>query len=177
MEEYSSELFDSMSTLENARGSDISEGTVIFAVRPEKSSGSYCRVSAFSSVLLPVYPLTEFADKQGSVLMEGALSEICGENTPDMVFTSANGTYFDNIEKTAIDNVFSGRTVYAYPKRLFGETLGSGYMLSAALASAVLKTGRSSESFADRALDGIRSILVTGIDAAGNYCCMLLEAC
>ncbi len=177
VEEYSGELFDSIKTLKTAAGSDISEGTAVFTVRAEKSLNTYCKVSDFSSALLPVYPLTASADKQCSKLIAKAVSEICGDKVPDAVFTAANGTYFDSIEKEAMDSVFENRTVYAYPKRLFGETLGSGYMLSAALAAAVLKTGKVSDNFADKSLDSVKTILVTGTDTAGNYCCMLSEAC
>lgn len=177
VEEYCQELFDSVNSLDAASGSDISEGTVILTVRGEKSADSYCGVSDFSSVLLPVYPLTDKADKKCIKLIADALSGISCKTIPDMVFTSANGTYFDEMEREAMDSVFGNKTVYAYPKKLFGETLGSGYMMSAALAAAVTKTGRASDSFADRTVDTVKTVLVTGIDVAGNYCCMLLEAC
>jgi 3-oxoacyl-(acyl-carrier-protein) synthase len=94
-----------------------------------------------------------------------------------VVFTSENGTYFDEIEKEALAKALGTEAVYAAPKKLFGETLGSSYMLGVALAAASLKKGSIPKGIASGTAECLRRILVTGLDTAGNYCCMLLEVC
>jgi 3-hydroxyacyl-[acyl-carrier-protein] dehydratase len=79
----------------------------------------------------------------------------------DVIFTAANGTWFDAVEAGCIKEVFAYIPSFA-PKAVFGETLGSSYMLSVCLAAAALKKG----SFRGRACG---SVIVTGFDMTGNY--------
>jgi hypothetical protein len=78
-----------------------------------------------------------------------------------VIFTAANGTWFDAVEAGCIKEVFADIPSFA-PKAVFGETLGSSYMLSVCLAAAALKKG----SFRGRACG---SVIVTGFDMTGNY--------
>lgn len=173
VEEYSEELFKAVSLHEAAKGCEISEGTAIMTLRAEKSDLSYCLVSAFASVSLPEYPYVHKLDESCSEMIFNTINSLC-EQAPDAVFTVGNGTYFDRIEDNALRNVFADKTIYAAPKKLFGETLGSGYMLSTALAAVALKHGKLPAILG--AKESVRSILVTGIDTAGNYCCTLLNS-
>lgn len=173
VEEYSEELFNAVSSYETAKGCELSEGTAIMTLNSEKNERSYCSVSGFAIVSLSEYPYIHKLDESCSGIISDTVSQLCSD-APDAVFTAENGTYFDSIERNALRKVFADRTVYTAPKKLFGETLGSGYMLSAALAAVVLKHGNLPAVLG--AKEAVRSILVTGIDTAGNYCCALLNA-
>lgn len=173
VEEYSEELFKSISSYEAAQGCEISEGTAIMTLRAEKNESSYCEVADFASVSLPEYPYVHKLDESCVDIISEAVSRF-SSSAPDVIFTSENGTYFDNIERCALEKVFADNLVYAVPKKLFGETLGSGYMLSTALASVVLKQKKLPTALGIK--ENVSSILVTGIDTVGNYCCVLLKA-
>lgn len=172
VEEYSEELFNSVMSYEAAQGCEISEGTAIMALRSEKSGRSYCEVSGTASFSLPFYPYVHKLDDKCIGMIYDTVSRSFSV-PPDVVFTSENGTYFDNMERRALEMVFGSDTLYAAPKKLFGETLGSGYMLSVALACAVLKQGKLPDILGVK--ENIGSVLVTGIDTVGNYCCVLLK--
>lgn len=183
VEEYSEELFGSLEASGILSNSEISEGTVIMTVRAEKTNNAYCKASGFASCSLPAYPYVHRLDGGCAEDISAAARSIyaaCGNKSPDVVFTSANGSYFDEIERNALCAVFGEETAYASPKKLFGEALGSGYMLSTALAAVSLKAGRIPDGICDRpteSLYGLKNILVTGTDPAGNYCCAFLEVC
>lgn len=173
VEEYSEELFKSVSSYEAAQGCELSEGTAIMALKAEKNGSSYCEVSDFASVSLSEYPYVHRLDESCAEMITNTIGRFSSD-APDVVFTSENGTYFDSIERCALKKVFAGDTVFAAPKKLFGETLGSGYMLSTALASVVLKQRKLPAALGKK--ENVSSILVTGIDTVGNYCCVLLKA-
>jgi 3-oxoacyl-[acyl-carrier-protein] synthase II len=177
VEEYSEELFRSLRSSGILADTEISEGTVIMTVRSEKTDNAYCKAVGFASAALPMYPYVHKLDGSCTADISETVSSLCKDKMPDVIFTSANGTYFDEIEKKALVSVFGEDAVYASPKKLFGETLGSGYMLSTALAAACLKTGRIPDSISEGRTDNVGSILVTGTDTAGNYCCTLTEVC
>lgn len=174
-EEYSEELFKAIQNKVCGNGIDISEGTVLMTLRSEKTENAYCRVSGFSSASLPVYPYVHRADDSCSDIIGEAITELCGNKAPDVVFTTANGTYFDAVEKKAVDRVLGADAICASPKKIFGEALGSGYMLSTAFAAACLREKNIPYAVCGNSISDISSILVTGLDTAGNYCCMLLE--
>ncbi len=173
VEEYSEELFGSVMSYEAAQGCEVCEGTAIMALRAEKSGRSYCEVSDTASLSLPQYPYIHRLDDKCIQMIYDTVSGSFPV-IPDAVFTSENGTYFDNIERRALEMAFGSNTLYAAPKKLFGETLGSGYMLSAALACAALKQGKLPAVLGKK--ENVGSILVTGTDTVGNYCCVLLKA-
>jgi 3-oxoacyl-(acyl-carrier-protein) synthase len=177
VEEYSEELFRSLKAGDILADTDISEGTVMMTVRAEQAEHAYCKAVGFASAALPAYPYVHKIDGSCAADISRVVSRLCGEKKPDVVFTSENGTYFDAMEKEALKKVLETETVYAAPKKLFGETLGSSYMLGVALAAASLKEGNLPKGIASGTVECLKRILVTGLDTAGNYCCMLLEVC
>ena len=74
----------------------------------------------------------------------------------------ADGSWFDETESRAIRKAFPD-IPQQHPKELFGETLGCGYMMNVLLAAASIRIGIYSR------------LLVSGIDMAGNYTCVMLE--
>lgn len=167
VESYFKELFDSVLSCGAAKGIDICEGASVLTVSAEKTARAYCAVAAFGSAAFSAYPYVhKITEEEGVQTICGALEQIGGD-IPDVIFTSENGSYFDSIEFKTLKKR-SGNAAFIRPKKYFGETLGSGYMLSISLAAAALKNRDFSMKY--------RSALVTGTDAAGNYLCCKLEA-
>lgn len=166
VEAYFKELADSVLYLDTAKGCDICEGAAILAINRQKTEHTYCKITAFGSASFSAYPYVhEISEAEGIQVIHDAIEQLNG-NIPDVIFTSENGTYFDDIELRALKSRFEN-ALFIQPKKYFGETLGSGYMLSTALAAASLKNNSFSKPY--------RSVLVTGIDTAGNYLCCRLE--
>ncbi|MCM1381276.1 MAG: hypothetical protein NC192_05000 [Muribaculaceae bacterium] len=171
VEEYSEELADSLTAAGNTDGVEISEGAAVFALSGDETTPRYCGMTNFGSVSLGRYPYVRRADGENAVpAMAEAIKAACGEKIPDAVFTSENGGYFDGYERQAVKAALGTVKCFA-PKKIFGECLGCGYALSAALAAVSLKTGRLPRTGCGKP----KSILVTGIDTVGNYCCAFLE--
>ncbi|MGN0629874.1 MAG: hypothetical protein ACI4JN_00965, partial [Ruminococcus sp.] len=166
VESYFEELADSCLSLDAAKGCDICEGAAILTVSREKTDHIYCKVTAFSSASFSAYPYVhKISEEEGTKVINECLEQLDG-NIPDVIFTSENGTYFDSIEHQVLKSRYEN-AVFVHPKKYFGETLGSSYMLSVSLAAAALKNNSFSKLYS--------SVLVTGIDTAGNYLCCRLE--
>ena len=178
VEEYNKEAADSIMAVPSAAGCEISEGAAVLVVRRcEEASNDYCKASGFSSASLPVYPyLHRVPAEQAVPVIRQTVRALCGETPPDAVFTAFNGTYFDQLEAAGLRGCLPASVTVCEPKKFFGETLGSGYLMSAALAAVCLKSGKLPPGIISKGSPGkLESILVTGIDTSGNYCCMLLE--
>ena len=157
-EEWSEELKASFNAKKAANGAVISEGSAFAVLGTEKNNSTYCKVSDHSSAALGFCPLLYVKEDIAAVIKE-VLSDM--PQNADVIFTAANGTWFDAVEAGCIKEVFADTPSFS-PKTVFGETLGSSYMLSVCLAAAALKNG----SFKGRAC---RSVIVTGFDMTGNY--------
>ena len=157
-EEWSEELIASFNSKEASSGAVISEGSAFAVLGTEKNGCTYCKVSDHSSAALGACPLLDEREDIASVIKE-VLSDM--PRNADVIFTAANGTWFDAVEAGCINEVFADIPSFV-PKAVFGETLGSSYMLSVCLAAAALKNG----SFRGRACV---SVIVTGFDMTGNY--------
>ncbi len=177
VEEYSEELIYSVKSAGNVDGCNISEGAAIMALSADKAVPRYCRITSFGSISLGRYPYVHRADaKEAIPEMTETIKFTCGEKTPDMIFTSENNSYFDEYERKAVSDVWGGSVRYCAPKKLFGECLGCSYALSIAFAAVSLKTGKIPFAVLEGSIDDVfKSILVTGIDTVGNYCCAFLE--
>ena len=165
-EEWSDEVFASIRAKYASAGSTLTEGTAFMTLRTERTEHTYCEINGFSSANIGSSPLLEQNQNIGETI-QNVLADFAGEKT-DMIFTSANGTWFDDVEKKAISGALGDISLTA-PKKIFGEALGSSYMLSAVLASASLKLG---------SFDGQKctSAIVTGFDMSGNYFAVRLTA-
>lgn len=178
VEEYNSELEKAIRCSDIAKDISMSEGAVIFMLSAEPTENTYCIVTAFSSVSLPAYPYLHQIDIAYSVkLLAEALAEIAAEKIPDLILMQRNGTYFDNIERTAIEKVFGNKVILASPKKIFGETLGSGYMLNVAVGAVILKENIWPSELINGIIKDtdIQTVLAAGLDAHGNYITALLE--
>ena len=137
----------------------ISDGApvLILSANAEKS---YCRVKKFSSSSLSAYPYIHEVDKNESATVLSEIFSIYEE--PEVILTSCNGSYFDEVEKSVLKEKFkTARLIDA--KKYFGETLGGGYILNVALGAAFIEIGRC------------KSLLATGIDVHGNYLTAFLD--
>lgn len=174
VEEYFGDLADAVMLTDAAKGCEISEGAAVLTVSSEKNNGTYCKAAMFGSSSFDQCPLLyKITAAEAENTIDPAL-KMLGTNSPDIVFSCANGTYFDDIEMNILKKFFPDSVFYS-PKRLFGETLGCGYMLSITLAAAALK-GQELSFLGSPVIPAVNSIAVTGIDMAGNYLCTLLEA-
>lgn len=172
VEEYSEELTASVKSAGIIEDCEISEGAAIMALSANEAVPHYCKITSFGSVSLGRYPYVYRIDGRAAVsAMTDVIKSTCGEKIPDMVFTSENGSYFDEYERKAVNDALGGKIQYYNPKKLFGESLGCGYALNVALAAVSLKIGKAPH-IADKDL---KSILVSGIDTVGNYLCAFME--
>ncbi|MBO6302903.1 MAG: hypothetical protein J6N15_10745 [Ruminiclostridium sp.] len=160
VEEYNAELYSELRELETLKSCEISEGAAMLVLSREKTEKSICKISGFSSGSLGKSPLLHRLDNSTADIVSGILKKY--DCAPDVVFTAANGSYFDDIESTAIKSVFPGAELAA-PKKWAGETLGCGYMMNAVFAAAAVNCGKYGK------------VLVTGVDLIGNYCTVMIE--
>lgn len=177
VEEYSEELTASLKSAGIIDGCEISEGAAVMTLSANETVQHYCKITSFGSVSLGQYPYVHRTDGGAAIsAMTEVIRSVCGEKIPDMVFTSENGSYFDEYERKAVNDIWDG-TIQCYaPKKLFGESLGCGYALSIALAAVSLRIGKAPRIADNIASDNdLKSILVSGIDTVGNYLCAFME--
>lgn len=160
VEEYNEALYAELGRLETLKCSELSEGAAMFMLTREKTDKTHCAVTDFSSASLGKSPLLHRLDDNSAEIVFGVLDRY--NDTPDAVFTAANGTYFDDMEDAAIYKKFP-EAVRLAPKKYTGETLGCGYAINAAFAAAAISCGKYDK------------VLVTGVDMVGNYCTSMIE--
>lgn len=177
VEEYSEELTASVKSAGIIGDREISEGAAIMALSADETVPHYCKITSFGSASLGRYPYVHRTDSKSAIsAMTEVIRSVCGEKIPDMVFTSENGSYFDEYERKAVNDILGEKIQYYAPKKLFGESLGCGYALSIALAAVSLKIGKAPNSAERSTADNdLKSILVSGIDTVGNYLCAFME--
>jgi 3-oxoacyl-[acyl-carrier-protein] synthase II len=174
VEEYDEDLFASLGENEIASKISVNEATAVFALG-RRNETSYCVVGGSSSAALGGYPLVKRLDEAESErAMRLALRECLDKNGgADVVISSANGSYFDDIEAGAIEAEAPGAKVADGVKGIFGETMGAAFSVGAAAAALCLRERRFAEGL------GIardpEKILVTGYDPIGNYNCVVLS--
>ena len=175
VEEYCEESFQALEGCEAAKGAELAEGCAVLCLENREDGKGYCTLVRSSTTGIPAFPLLCQAEPQESVLqMRELLSEYV-EEEPDLVFTCANGTYFDELEREALQNVFPGGTLVNSIKRVTGETVGCGFTMNMAAASMCLGHGYVPGALAGGEDRPVKKILATGFDTAGNYMCALLE--
>lgn len=160
VEEYCEALYSELGGLDTLKGAQLSEGTAMMMMTRERTEKTLCAVTDFSSASLGKSPLLHRLDDNSAEIVFGVLDRY--NDTPDAVFTAANGTYFDDMEDAAIYKKFP-EAVRLAPKKYTGETLGCGYAINAAFAAAAISCGKYDK------------VLVTGVDMVGNYCTSMIE--
>ncbi len=159
VEEYFKPLYESIGSFEAAKGAKLAEGAAMLIMRGKRTEKTCCEVCAHSGASLGANPYIHRLDD-----VSGRIAGVLRKHTaPDIIFTAANGTYFDEIEAVAIKQVFPDTAVYE-PKKEYGESLGCGFALSAALAAGAIRDGKYG------------AVLVAGVDMIGNYCTVMLKA-
>lgn len=172
VEEYSDELTASVKSAGIIENCEISEGAAIMTLSINETVPRYCRITSFGSISLGQYPYIHRINSNAAIsAMTEIIKTACRGKIPDMVFTTENGSYFDEYERKAFTDILGSKPRYYAPKELFGESLGCGYALSTALAAVSLKTGRTPHIDDNN----LKSILVSGIDTVGNYLCAFME--
>lgn len=135
---------------------------VMLLLSNSKAPQSYGALVATKMVALSASPFIKDCNADDSQAIAQLLKELTEQHKPDLVLTAANDSSFDAIEQAGI-KASLGAIETVNPKAEWGETLGCGFMLNVALAARKLK---------EEAL--IKNVVVTGIDAAGNYIAGLL---
>ena len=176
IEEYSEELVESVDKMGILGKDQIAEGCAVLLMEREKNDNTYCKLSEFGSASFGKSPyIYSIEEKVLQATIEDAVKMACKDKKPDVVFTSANGSSFDDVELSVLKKIFGEDIVYITPKKWFGETFGSGYALSLSLGAIVLKKNMLPYEI-ERRIEKLSNILVTGIDGMGNYMCAWLEA-
>ena len=163
VEEYFPPLYEAFDVLDAAKGCDLSEGAAMAVLSGTKTADTYCKIAGFANVNLGFSPLIHRPDRTEETTrqIEETLRRF---SSPDAVFLSGNGTWFDAAEEQAACEVFPDM-IFRRPKDTFGETLGCGYMMNVLVAAVSIHSGKCSRA------------LVSGIDMVGNYTCVMLEKC
>ena len=135
---------------------------VMLLLGKSKESQSYAALVVTKMAALSASPFLKACTAEDSQAIAVLLQELVGDYKPDLVLAAANGTAFDAVELAGI-KAGLGDIEIVNTKAHWGETLGCGFMLNLALAARKLKEASS-----------IKTVVVTGIDAAGNYMAGLL---
>lgn len=178
VEEYNEELEYAVRASGILKDIPVSEGAAMLVLSGEKTEDTCCRVCGFSSVSLPEYPyLHRIEEAEAETALTEMFREIADIKMPDIVLTQKNGTYFDAVEKKALEKGLGNHVLFAEPKKIFGETFGCGYLLNIALGAAMIKEQVYPSALLDDSWDGreIRTVMAAGIDVHGNYLAVLLE--
>ncbi|MDR1979211.1 MAG: hypothetical protein LBQ42_10815 [Synergistaceae bacterium] len=184
VEEYSQDLWHSLEKNEVASGVEINEATVVFVLEQvdEGTHDAYCVLGAGASVGLSGFPLITMIDPAMTKrTIKLALRDCVEKNKDkgdiDAVFSSSNGSYFDEVEERAIEEELPRSLIVSGVKGFLGETMGCAFSLNVAAAALCLKNRsiplsltRGGSYDAD-----FRNLLVTGFDPAGNYHCLALR--
>ena len=183
VEEYSRDLWDSLGKNEVASDLSINEATVVMTLEPAGEKAAYCSLGNGTSAALRGFPPVKKIDPASMQAMQRALSQCAEKNREagdvDVVFSSAGGSYFDEIEAQAISEALPRAFVVPGVKGFFGETLGCAFCLNVATAAMCIKNKVIPRSLTGGVLydADFRNILVTGFDPAGNYNCLVLGRC
>lgn len=108
---------------------NISEGAAVLILSADAEK-SYCRLTKFSSDSLSAYPYIHRIDKNDSAKVLSEIFSVYEE--PEVILTQCNGSYFDEVEKSVLEEK-SKTAELIDAKKYFGETLGGGYMLNVSL--------------------------------------------
>ena len=160
VEEYLGELSEALALTGELPEKTMADGAGMLLLSREEGEDDYGAVTQIGSCTLPRSPYLYRLDAGEARPM--LLRTLRGINRPELVITSANGSYFDDIEANAIHEAYGDVRTYA-AKQLFGETFSAGLIQNVALAAALLKAG------------DFRDIVATGIDLHGNYAAARLE--
>jgi 3-oxoacyl-(acyl-carrier-protein) synthase len=79
-----------------------------------------------------------FYRRESAAVAVEFFERLCTEKEPDLIISSANGTFADDVERMVFTRLFHAVPVYA-PKPAVGEALGASALLQVALACLALR--------------------------------------
>lgn len=170
-EEYSVDLMESLQRYDQSSGIDVKESSVIVLLTEvSKSKNTYAHYLGSITGDLGGYPVIDLVD--GNLAYE-TITDMAKEMQEkyqfDTIFTSSNGSYFDEIENKALTDVFGQNMTYVHNvKRIVGETLGCAYNMNMFFASLCIKHGKLPVMF-DKNEKQVKTVLVCSYDLSGNY--------
>lgn len=135
---------------------------VMLLLGPCRNEHSYGALIGTAAVALSAAPYIRECRAEDSQAIAELLKELTSQYKPDLVLTAANDSGFDAIEQAGI-KASLGAIETVNTKAEWGETLGCGFLLNVALAARQLRDNGD-----------IKTVVATGIDAAGNYIAGLL---
>lgn len=177
IEEYCKELHDALGINETSKNIFITEGAVAFLLKNvDNASDTYCNIIDFSECNINKYPVTDIInDDKVSEKIRRIMEKLINKYDIDAFFSSCNGSYFDNIELNAAQQVLKKDVVYINNvKEFFGETLGTAFNMNVMVAAFCLKNGKLPLKL-NSSQRRIKSALVSGYDISGNYMLTVLE--
>lgn len=177
VEEYDEELYRCFRSSKVSKEVAFCESTVSFLLTRE-SKISYCTLIDFFECSLGTYPVFNKVNEEYACNnMINVLKQASERKKVDLVISSENGSFFDKVERNAINTVFPNITVISNVKQLFGETLGVAFNINVLVAALILKNGEipaalhCENTFPEK----FGCILVTGYDVSGNYTAYIIE--
>lgn len=177
VEEYCDKLIDSLGENESSKNISVKESAVSFLLgKEENSKDCYAHFRESITGDIGGYPLLEQVDETDAYEMIVDMANEMKEKYPiDAVFTSCNGSYFDEIEKKALSDALGNEVTYVHNvKKLIGETLGCAFNINMLIAALCIKHEKLPVSL-NKEQKAVRSILVSGYDVSGNYYLGVLE--
>lgn len=171
-EEYCEEVFEAVDTLRTYHEPQLAECSTAMYLSCQLTENSYARVLISGSVALESSPfLSDKVFISEDVFFE-IMTDVVKHEKPDVIFGTGIQLEFGRQEKSAFEKILTDVPYISSVRTIFGETLGSSFLLNTAFAALCLK--KKENPFADK--KSIHSILATGIDVQGNYMYVLLKS-
>lgn len=171
-EEYCEEVFKAVDMLRMYHKSQLAECSAAMYLSCHLTEYSYASVLTSGSVALESSPFLSNGVSISEDVFSEILSDIVKMESPDVIFGIGTQLEFGNQEKLAFEKILPDIPYISSVRTVFGETLGSSFLLNAAFASVCLK--KQENPFENN--KQIKSILATGIDVQGNYMYVLLKS-
>lgn len=177
VEENCKQLFDSIREAEGSKNIPVKESSVSFLLSEAKENQeAYADYVESIQGDIGGYPLFEQVDEEAAYdMILDMAKEMKDKYSFDAIFTSCNGSYFDQIEKKALTDVFGSDMTYVdNVKALMGDTLGGAYNVNMLVATLCIKHAKLPIQL-DKKEKEVKRILVASYDVSGNYYLAVLE--
>ena len=161
-EEYCPEMFEAVEHCRASHAIQLAEGSIAFLVSAKPDKNCYAELTDSKSYALTATPVFD-----SSVSIPDSAVSLAEK--PDVIFGIGEQLPFGEAEKKLFSEAFPDAVYSGVARSLFGETMGSSFLLNAACAAVCLKKG-----IAPAGADA-RTVLVTGADMQGNYMQVLLK--
>lgn len=175
VEERCPEVTNAFKLNEVSKNVRTNEGAISFLLTLSDHE-AYCRLVDYLECSIISYPMTDEVEMtQAGERIEQLATNLAARHHIDVFFSSANGSYFDDIELTAVQKSLSGNCIFVNQvKKIFGETLGSAFNLNVMVAAMCMKNGYLPIQL-DTEQRRVKCALVSGYDISGNYTLVVLK--